>query len=327
MSHAPVMLAEMLAALDPRDGERIVDATFGGGGYSQAILQSAACQLIAIDRDPAAIGRAAPLQAAFPQRFSIQEGRFGDLANLLPAKAALHGAVFDIGVSSFQLDEAERGFSFRFEAPLDMRMGSHGKTAADAVNALPEAALADVIYHYGEEPAARRIARAILQARPLATTKQLADLIEQAVGGRRGAKLHPATKTFQALRILVNDELGELASGLVAAEAALAPGGRLVVVSFHSLEDRMVKDFFDSRSGKTAAASRYAPQPARAAPAPSFTLPTRKAITPSPAELAANPRARSGKLRLAVRTSAPAQSATPSRLLPPDAWAAWEALP
>ncbi|PZO52455.1 MAG: 16S rRNA (cytosine(1402)-N(4))-methyltransferase, partial [Alphaproteobacteria bacterium] len=242
MSHAPVLLAEAMDALALRDGGVYVDATFGGGGYSREMLARADCQVIAYDRDPDAILRGAELSQSAKGKFTLHQGRFGDLELEEP----VDGVVFDLGVSSFQLDEAERGFSFQTDADLDMRMEKEGLSAADAVNRLSEPALADLIYRYGEDDESRRIARAIVQARalaPITRTLAFAKLVEDSVGGRRGARTHPATKTFQALRMLVNDELGELARGLSAAERALKPGGRLVVVSFHSLEDRMVKHF------------------------------------------------------------------------------------
>lgn len=320
--HVPVLREEAVAALAPRAGARIIDATFGGGGYAVALL-AAEATVIALDRDPDAIARGAALLAAHPGRLTLIETPFGAMANRVAGP--VDGVVFDLGVSSFQLDEADRGFSFRADAPLDMRMARRGASAADAVAELPESALADVIYHYGDEPAARRVARAIVNGRaetPIATTGVLADLVEKALGGRRGAKTHPATKTFQALRILVNDELGELARGLEAAEALLAPGGRLAVVSFHSLEDRLVKTFLTARAGAEASGSRHAP-PVRTGPAPSFEIAARKAIAPSAAETAANPRARSAKLRVAVRTAAPAWGGVAHDILPEDTRRAW----
>lgn len=328
MSHAPVMLAEMLAALDPKPGEAYLDATFGGGGYARAILAACDCTLTAIDRDPEAIARAASLGEGSGGRFTAIEGRFGDLGAVFGAGPRFDGIVFDLGVSSFQLDEAERGFSFRFDGPLDMRMGKSGRSAADAVNALSEAALADVIYHLGEEPGARRIARAIAMERKTAaieTTAALAGLVERALGGRRGAKIHPATKTFQALRMLVNDELGELARGLCAAEALLKPGGRIVIVAFHSLEDRLAKAFLAERAGVRDHGSRHVP-PGEAARAASFALIARRAVPPGPAEIAQNPRARSAKLRWAIRTHDPAWPELAEDPLPRAALEAWEAL-
>jgi 16S rRNA (cytosine1402-N4)-methyltransferase len=326
MSHVPVLLAEMLAALAPADGEVYLDATFGGGGYSRAILEAADCRVIGIDRDPKAIARGAALAAEFPRRFAIREGVFGDLEAL--SGEDLDGVILDIGVSSYQIDQAERGFSFQAEGPLDMRMGAEGPSAGDAVNQLSEAALLDLLRDYGEEDQARAIVRAICQTRAakvIETTTELAALVEKAVGGRRGARTHPATKTFQALRILVNDELGELAHALSAAEARLRPAGRLVVVSFHSLEDRMVKQFMAERAGLLGGGSRHLPE-APAGPAPSFALAVRKPVTPSDAEAEANPRARSASLRQATRTSAAAFPALESPALALKARAEWAEL-
>jgi 16S rRNA (cytosine1402-N4)-methyltransferase len=308
MSHAPVLLAEAMDALALKDGGVYVDATFGGGGYSREMLARADCQVVAFDRDPDAIARGHALFGGLSQsakgKFTLQQGRFGDLS----LGELADGVVFDLGVSSFQFDEAERGFSFQADADLDMRMEKEGLSAADAVNRLSEVALADLIYNYGEDDDSRRIARAIVQARaaaPIARTLHLAKLVEDAVGGRKGARTHPATKTFQALRLLVNDELGELARGLSAAERALKPGGRLVVVSFHSLEDRMVKQFITARADAQGRGSRHMPDlpPERA---PSFALERRRATAPSDEEVQANPRARSASLRWATRTEAPA---------------------
>ena len=324
MAHAPVLLEEAMQALALRDGGVYVDATFGGGGYSRAMLERASCRVVAIDRDPDAIARAAPLSAEFGDRFAVAAGRFSDLETF--AGQMIDGAVFDLGVSSFQFDQAERGFSFQADADLDMRMDKDGPSAADAVNRLSETALAELIYRYGEDDESRRIARAIVQARaaaPIARTSALAELVERAVGGRKGARTHPATKTFQALRLLVNDELGELARGLSAAEQALKPHGRLVVVAFHSLEDRMVKYFMTERADARGRGSRYAPDlpPERA---PSFTLERRRATAPSDAETAENPRARSASLRAATRTDAPAWPAYEPAELAPLARAEWE---
>lgn len=324
MTHAPVLLAEAMEALAPKDGGLYIDATFGGGGYSREILARADCRVIASDRDPDAIARGAGLAAEAKGKFTLHQCRFGDLR----ADEPVDGVVFDLGVSSFQLDEAERGFSFQADADLDMRMEKEGLNAADAVNRLSETALADLIFHYGEDDDARRIARAIVQARaraPIARTLELAKIVEDAVGGRKGARTHPATKTFQALRMLVNDELGELARGLSAAERALKPGGRLVVVSFHSLEDRMVKQFLAEHAGALGRGSRHAPDlpPQRA---PSFLLERRRATAPSDAEIAANPRARSASLRWAVRTDAPAWDELEPPALAPRAEAEWAKL-
>jgi len=329
MSHAPVLLAEAMEALALAPGAVIADATFGGGGYARAMLERGA-RVIAFDRDPDAIARGAALQAQFPDRFTLHQSRFSEMLGFV--NEALTGAVFDLGVSSFQFDEAGRGFSFQADADLDMRMDKQGLSAADAVNRLSEAALADLIYNYGEDDESRRIARALVQARaaaPIARTLVLADLVERAVGGRRGARTHPATKTFQALRMLVNDELGELARGLSAAERALKPGGRLVVVSFHSLEDRMVKQFITARADAQGRGSRYLPDVAPNDPsrrASSFTLERKRATAPSDAEIAANPRARSASLRWAVRTDAPAWDELEPPVLAPRAEAEWTKL-
>lgn len=324
--HVPVLRREALAALAPRDGGTYVDATFGGGGYARAILEAADCTLIALDRDPAAIARGQALVAAFAPRLTLVHAAFGDLENVVARP--LDGVVLDIGVSSFQLEAAERGFSLQQDGPLDMRMDREGPTAADAVNALSEAALAELIADYGEDDDARRIARAIVQARAaqrIERTGALAALIERAVGGRKGARTHPATKTFQALRILVNDELGELARALTGAERLLKPGGRLVVVAFHSLEDRLVKTFLYERAGQRGGGSRHLPE-APSARAPSFHLEERRMIAPGEAELAANPRARSAALRWAVRTDAPAWDAGAPHELAPHARQEWRAL-
>jgi len=326
MSHAPVLLHEAVKALDPKAGDVIVDATFGGGGYTRALLEAADCKVIALDRDPDAIARANAFARLTPWRLEPREGRFGDIESLVPE--AVDGVALDLGVSSFQLDEPERGFSFRFDAALDMRMEKKGPSAADVVARFPEEALADAIWALGEETASRRIARALVEARretPIETTGQLADLVEKALGGRKGARTHPATKTFQALRMLVNDELGELERALAGAETRLKPEGRLVVVSFHSLEDRIVKSFMVDRAGVGGGGSRYAPERPVGRP-PSFRLPHKKSISPNERELAANPRARSGKLRVAVRTEAAPWGPVAGRTLAPIAAAEWERL-
>jgi 16S rRNA (cytosine1402-N4)-methyltransferase len=325
MSHAPVLLAEAMEALALAPGALYLDATFGGGGYSRAMLEAGA-RVVAFDRDPDAIARGATLQSQFPDHFTLHQARFSEMLDFL--NEPLTGAVFDLGVSSFQFDEAGRGFSFQADADLDMRMEKDGLSAADAVNRLSETALADLIYHYGEDDDSRRIARAIVQARaakPIARTLELAKIVEDSVGGRKGARTHPATKTFQALRLLVNDELGELARGLSAAEQALAPGGRLVAVSFHSLEDRMVKQFLTARADAQGRGSRHAPDvaPERA---PSFALERKRATAPSDEEVAANPRARSASLRWAARTDAPAWEELEPPVLAPKAEAEWTKL-
>lgn len=307
--HRPVMLDEVLEWLAPKDGELIVDGTFGGGGYTRAILAAAHCSVFAIDRDLDAIQRAEEL-AARTDRITPLLGRFGEMDVLVRATGcdAVDGVVLDIGVSSFQIDEGHRGFSFAKDGPLDMRMGAAGPTAADVVNQMAEGDLANVIFRLGEEKQARRIARQIVhrrKERPFATTLDLAATIEAAVGGRRGARIHPATLTFQAIRMYVNDELGELARALAAAERLLKPGGRLVIVTFHSLEDRMVKQWLRERSGKTGGGSRHMPLVAKG-PQATFELHPSKAILPQDKEVEGNPRARSAKLRAAVRTQAPA---------------------
>ncbi len=307
--HVPVMLDEVLQVLQPQDGRAYVDGTFGAGGYSAALLGAASCNVYAIDRDPQAIARGQELAARYPGKLDLIEGRFGDLQRLLTARgvAEVHGVVFDLGTSSPQIDEPARGFSFRFDGPLDMRMGTAGATAADLVNRLPEAELADIIWRYGEERHARRIARAIVKARaaaPIGRTLELAAVVRQVVR-RSPDGIDPATRTFQALRIQVNDEIGELRRGLSAAEHLLAPGGWLAVVSFHSLEDREVKEFLRARSGEAARGSRHRPESA-ARRAPSFRIVNRRAVRPGEAELRANPRARSARLRAAQRTDAPA---------------------
>ncbi len=309
--HRPVMLAEVLAALSPAEGGIYVDGTFGAGGYTRAILETADCRVYAIDRDPTAIREGEALQAKYAGRLTLIEGRFSDMAALLAERGidAVDGVVLDLGVSSMQLDREERGFSFQKDGPLDMRMGGSGRTAADLVNELPEAELHRIIAVYGEERRARAIAKAIARARkvrPIITTRELARLVEEVLGRMPGVeKLHPATRTFQALRIEVNEELDELAHALAAAESVLAPGGRLVVVSFHSLEDRIVKRFLAERIEGRARPSRHAP-PAGPAPEPTFQLLVKGAAQPTEAEIEVNPRARSARLRAAVRTAAPA---------------------
>ena len=309
MSHVPVLLEEVLVALQPTDGETYVDGTFGGGGYALRVLQAADCELIGIDRDFDAITRAEGL-AQTESRLTPLLGRFGEMDSLLEDVGITHvnGVMLDIGVSSFQIDQGDRGFSFMRDGPLDMRMGQTGPSAADVVNLMSAADLTVIVRQLGEERQARRIANAIVarrKSKPFQSTLDLAECVEEAVGGRRGKKTHPATLTFQAIRMYVNDELGELARGLAAAERILAPGGRLVVVTFHSLEDRLVKQFMRERAGAQGGGSRYMPEVAKG-PAPSFELKRRKAIEPGEAEIAENPRARSSRLRVVVRTDAPA---------------------
>lgn len=314
--HAPVLLAEVIEALAPKAGDVIIDATFGAGGYTRAILERGA-DVVALDRDPTVQPFADAVARDFPDRFQLIRTPFSGLAEAFKesGKAKLDGAVFDIGVSSMQLDQAERGFSFMRDGPLDMRMSDEGETAADIVNTWDHGPLAHIFKLYGDERQSGRVATAILRRRveqPFTRTLDLAEVVEKALGGRRGAAIHPATRVFQALRIAVNDELGELERGLEAAEARLAPGGRLVVVTFHSLEDRMVKAFLTERTGNAPGGSRHAPVAVETRK-PSFDLLFKGAREAGEAELAANPRARSAKIRAAVRTDAPAWGAMKGR--------------
>ncbi len=315
----PVLLKEVLQALAPADGDVIVDGTFGAGGYSSAILAHADCRVIAIDRDPTAIAAGQPVVAASNGRLRLLHGTFGDMEDLVAAM--VDGVVLDIGVSSMQIDEAERGFSFLRDGPLDMRMSAEGRSAADLVNTLPAEALADIIFVFGEEHRSRHIARAIVKAReaaPLRTTFDLVRAVEAATGPQRAKdRIHPATRTFQALRIYVNGEIDELGHALFAAERILKPGGRLVVVTFHSLEDRVVKRFFAQRSGNVPISSRHAPG-IDTRPAPTFTLPFKGHVEGREEELARNPRARSAKLRAGIRTDAPALPADPALIGVPE---------
>lgn len=316
--HVPVMLDEVVATLGPRAGATYLDATFGGGGYAAAILGAAeGCTLWALDRDPDAIARGAALAARFPGRLHLVEGRFGDLLDVLAQHgvAALDGVVMDLGVSSFQIDQAERGFSFRADGPLDMRMERTGPSAADLVNTAPEAELVRILFEFGEERHARRVARAIVAARreaPIETTGRLAEIVRSAVP-RDPSGIDSATRSFQGLRIAVNDELGELERGLAAAAASLAPGGRLVVVSFHSLEDRIVKRFMADATGRSPGASRFDPASLRPRGAPEFRLLTPRALRPGEAETATNPRARSARLRAMERLDAAGTAASATR--------------
>ncbi len=306
--HTPVLIAPLIAAVVPVTGLWL-DATFGAGGYARALLAAGAGQVIGLDRDPSVFAMAAPWAGEYGDRLRLVEGRFSDLDTL--AGAALDGVVMDLGVSSMQLDQAERGFSFQKDGPLDMRMGVGGETAADLVNRASEAELADVLYHYGEERASRRIARAIVAARavePFETTRQLAALVERCLPRAKPGQSHPATRSFQAIRIAVNDEFGQLAAGLQAAERALKPGGALAVVSFHSLEDRIVKRFFQLRSGGEGQGSRHAP--ARAEVIAAFSQKSRRALSADATEVARNPRSRSAKLRVGFRTEAAAAPVT-----------------
>lgn len=302
--HIPVLLSEMLEALDVRDQATYLDATFGGGGYSEAILQQADCQVIALDRDPQAIERGHLLTQKYPTRFKIFQGCFSDLFQLDAANSweKFDGIVFDFGISSFQIDQPARGFSFRFDGPLDMRMSAFGLSAADVVNTFEEEELANIIYKYGEERKSRKIAAAIVrrrQEKPFETTADLALLIEKLLGRKFGAQ-HPATLTFQALRIFVNNELIEIQAGLNFAETHLKPEGRLVTVTFHSLEDRIVKTFVRENSSRTKIQSRLLPGEIQTNQ-PVFENLSPKGIAPSDAEIQANPRARSARLRVVRR--------------------------
>lgn len=300
-AHIPVMLHEVLKILEPRDGARYVDGTFGGGGYASAILEAADCEVLGIDRDPEAIARGEALVKRFGGRLTLVQGEFSRMDEFTGES---DGVVLDLGVSSFQFDQPARGFSFREDGPLDMRMSLSGESAADVVNRADERSLNQIIARYGEEKNARRIARAIIAARPIGGTAELAAVVAQAQGpAALRQAIHPATRTFQALRIHVNDELGELERGLHAALKILKPQGRLVVVSFHSLEDRMVKHFLSERSTSASHASRHAPVSAPAHK-PQFKLLTTRPLTPSAAELASNPRARSAKLRAGLKLAA-----------------------
>ena len=309
------MLPEVLQAMQPKDGEIYVDGTFGAGGYSRALLESSQCKVYAIDRDPNVAAMAQKLAQAFPNRFFWIAGNFSDMIELLAGHGitSVNGIVLDIGVSSMQIDNPERGFSFRTDGPLDMRMSVDGQTAADLINKSDEEELADILYYYGEERKSRQIARAIITARtttPITRTQQLADIVRRVLGRSKDGT-DPSTRTFQALRIRVNNELGELEQALKSAQTLLNEGGRLVVVTFHSLEDRIVKQFFQSRSGETRGGSRHLPpvtgatHKASADHLPAFFLKGRKPVLPTPSEITANPRCRSAKLRFALRTGNP----------------------
>lgn len=302
-AHVPVLLRPLLAAVAPVSGHWL-DGTFGAGGYARGLLEAGADRVTGVDRDPLALQMAAEWAGDYGARLDLVQGTFSDLDTL--AGGQLDGVVLDLGVSSMQLDQAERGFSFAKDGPLDMRMSQDGPSARDLVNAMAEEELADILYLYGEERASRRIAHAIVLARdtaPIETTLRLAEIVARCLPRPKPGQIHPATRSFQAIRIAVNAEFAELADGLMAAERALRPGGKLAVVTFHSLEDRIVKRFFTLRSGGEAQANRYAP--ATETEAPRFTLITRRAMAPDDEELAHNPRARSAKLRIAARTAAP----------------------
>lgn len=305
MAHQPVLVEEMLVALNPKDGEIYIDATYGGGGYTKRILDTVDCQVVAIDRDRDAILRAAK-HARQSSRLIPVHGKFGHLDALvhLAGIERVNGVIFDFGVSSFQIDEADRGFSFMRDGPLDMRMSQHGPTAAEVISQIAPDDLLQVISLLGEDHNARKIVRAIVERRiqkPFKTTKDLADTIEKSVGGRKGAPIHPATRTFQAIRMLVNDELREISKGLTAAERILENGGRLIAITFHSIEDRIVKLFFRNRAGVERSLSRHLPIETSFR-APSFHLGRKKAIKPTVNEVTSNPRSRSAKLRSATRT-------------------------
>jgi 16S rRNA (cytosine1402-N4)-methyltransferase len=309
MNHVPVLLGEVLHALEPRDGALYVDGTFGAGGYSRAILGAADCRVLGIDRDPNVRPVGEDLKQASGGRFVLVEAPFSAMQDVVNGAGGetVDGIVLDLGVSSMQLDQAERGFSFSRPGPLDMRMSGEGPSAADAVARLSEKELADVFFIYGDERKSRRVASAIVRQRgdtPFETTDQLAEAVARAIGGKPG-KTHPATRVFQALRIFINDEMGELVRALHAAEGLLAPMGRIVIVTFHSLEDRIVKTFFRARAGLASGGSRHMPEVAQG-PEPSLRLLTRKAVEPSMEEINVNPRARSARLRAAIRTEAAA---------------------
>ncbi len=310
--HIPVLLGAILREVAPVSGVWL-DGTFGAGGYARGLLEGGADLVIGVDRDPLAFEMAADWAGTFGDRLRLVEGTFSTLDEL--AGEELDGVTLDLGVSSMQLDLAERGFSFMRDGPLDMRMGQAGLSAEDLINDAPEALLADILFHYGEERAARRIARAIVAERAkgrINSTLQLAGIVERCLPRKKPGQSHPATRSFQAIRIAVNDEFGQLAEGLMAAERALRPGGKLAVVTFHSSEDRIAKRFLAERSSTGGGGSRYAPE--AAAQIPGFTLTPRKAIAPTDEEIARNPRARSAKLRIATRTDAPAMPVDPAKL-------------
>jgi 16S rRNA (cytosine1402-N4)-methyltransferase len=307
--HIPVLLRPLIAQMAPIEGVWL-DGTFGAGGYTRALLDAGAQKVFAVDRDPSTHEMAKAWAGQYGDRLQMREGRFSQLDTL--AGEPLDGVVLDLGVSSMQIDQAERGFSFQKDGPLDMRMGTTGPSAADIVNEAEEAHLARILFLYGEERQSRRIARAIVAARPVTTTLQLAEIVSRCLPRPKPGQSNPATRSFQALRIAVNEEYDELYEGLAAAERALKPGGLLGVVTFHSVEDRMVKRFMQLRAGATGNANRFAPEVE--GPPPAFELVKRKAVAPDDEELAANPRARSARLRIARRTDAPAGRADPAAL-------------
>jgi len=307
-SHIPVLREEAVAWLNPVAGKTYLDGTFGGGGYAKSILDTADCTLYAVDRDSAAVARAVDMARGYSGRLKILEGRISEILNMLGAEGVvlLDGAVFDLGVSSYQIDDAARGFSFRQDGPLNMQMGGSQMTAEKLVNSVSESELADILYRFGDEKASRRIAKAIVERRSgqkFATTADLAGVIRSVVRPDKSG-IDPATRSFQALRIAVNDELGDIEAALEQAAAMLAPGGRLVVVSFHSLEDRIVKRFFAQVSGRAPGASRHDPAGMQSVEKPRFKLLTGSPVTPGEAETKANPRARSAKLRAIERLAA-----------------------
>ncbi|MGD9502418.1 MAG: 16S rRNA (cytosine(1402)-N(4))-methyltransferase RsmH [Methyloceanibacter sp.] len=309
--HIPVMLSEVVAALDPKDGVSVVVGSFGAGGYCVAFLARADCKIIAIDRDPEAFRLSGALADKYPGRLIAVLGRYSEMEAIAASEgfAAVDGVVLDLGVSSMQLDQAERGFSFMKDGPLDMRMGAGGRTASDIVNTLSQEELAEIIGKLGEERKARAIAKAIVARRaerPITTTGELADLVAKVLGRKRDETKHPATRTFQGLRLFLNEELTELANGLAAAERLLKAGGRLAIVTFHSLEDRIAKRFLAGRSAPPPRGSRHLPEAAGEFFAPSFQLINRRPVEPGKGEIVRNPRARSARLRAALRTAAPA---------------------
>ncbi len=317
--HVPVLLAEVIEALSPKDGEVYIDGTFGAGGYSRSILEAADCRLIGVDRDPDAIEGAKPLIEEFPDRLKVIQGRFSTLDEV--AKSAgedlVDGVVLDLGVSSMQLDEGERGFSFMRDGPLDMRMGKDGETAAEIVARLEEQELADIFYRLGEERRSRAIARAIVAHRKTAEitrTSELADIVEGVLGRKPNDPKHPATRVFQALRLFINQELEELVEALHSAERILKPGGRLVVVTFHSLEDRIVKRFCAQKCGRISRPSRHLPGDNSQEEKPSFQFVNRKAVKPGDNEILNNPRARSAQLRAVIRQDTPGGRLEPKML-------------
>lgn len=317
--HVPVLLAEVLKAIEPKEGGIYVDGTFGAGGYSTAILEAAPCRLIGIDRDPDAIAGAQPLLEKFKDRLELFQGRFSQMEEIITSSGhdKVDGVVLDLGVSSMQLDEGERGFSFMRDGPLDMRMGKDGETAAEIIARLEEKELADIFYRLGEERRSRAIAKAIVKHRQdneITRTSELAHLVEKVLGRSPKEQKHPATRVFQALRLFINQELQELVDALHAAENILKPGGRLVIVTFHSLEDRIVKRFITQKTGRAARPSRHFPGEIPQEDEPCFQIINRKAVKPKDEEILNNPRARSAQLRAAIRTETPGALLEPKLL-------------